>query len=139
MHAYFCNASLKNLLMRNSSLKSLAFALCAILLATGLIAGSPYSFDGSGQVPIKASHVQGDPRTNSILASINGHTLTVTFTENLGNVQIDITTATGGAVSYGHVWTPDSYIAYITNTGSYVVTITLENGDEYYGEFEVTD
>ena len=75
----------------------------------------------------------------SIQASINGHTLTVTFTENLGNVQIDITTASGGAVSYGHVWTPDSYIAYIYNTGSYVVTITLENGDEYYGEFEVTD
>ena len=90
-------------------------------------------------MPIKESNVQSTPRTNSILASINGHTLTVTFLENLGNVQIDITTATGGTVSYGHVWTPDSYIAYVYNTGSYVVTITLENGDEYYGEFEVTD
>ena len=95
--------------------------------------------DGYSHIEIKESKVQEIPKTNSILASINGHTLTVTFLENLGNVQIDITTATGGAVSYGHVWTPDSYIAYITNTGSYVVTITLENGDEYYGEFEVTD
>ena len=95
--------------------------------------------DGYSHINIQESHVQGCPRGSSIDASINGHTLTVTFLENLGNVQIDITTATGGAVSYGHVWTPDSYIAYITNTGSYVVTITLENGDEYYGEFEVTD
>ena len=95
--------------------------------------------DGFSHIAIYGSTVQGDPRTNSILATINGHTLTVTFTENLGNVQIDITTATGGAVSYGHVWTPDSYIAYVYNTGSYIVTITLENGDEYYGEFEVTD
>ena len=95
--------------------------------------------DGYSAIQIKETSESGAPRANSILASINGHTLTVTFTENLGNVQIDITTASGGAVSYGHVWTPDSYIAYITNTGSYVVTITLENGDEYYGEFEVTD
>ena len=28
---------------------------------------------------------------------------------------------------------------YIPNTGSYVVTFTLPNGDQYYGEFEVTD
>ena len=25
------------------------------------------------------------------------------------------------------------------NTGSYVITFTLPNGDQYYGEFEVTD
>ena len=125
--------------MRKSSLKTFVIALCVILLATRVIASSSYLFDGNNQVTIKVSSTQGVPRTNSILAYIDGHTLTVTFTENLGNVQIDITTASGGAVSYGHVWTPDSYIAYIYNTGSYVVTITLENGDEYYGEFEVTD
>ena len=125
--------------MRNSSLKSLAFALCAILLAIPVFASSSYSLDGYTQVPIKESNVQTTPRTNSIQASINGHTLTVTFTENLGNVQIEVTTATGGTVDLTDIWTPNSYIAYITNTGDYVVTITLGNGDEYYGEFEVTD
>ena len=95
--------------------------------------------DGPSPIVIKEATVQSHPKTSSIEATINGHTLTVTFTENLGDVQIDITTASGGAVSYGHVWTPDSYIAYIPNTGAYIVTITLGNGDEYYGEFEVTD
>lgn len=95
--------------------------------------------DGPSHIVIKELTVQGTPKTSSINASINGHTLTVTFLENLGDVQVEITTATGGTVDYGHIWTPDSYIAYITNTGDYIVTITLGNGDEYYGEFEVTD
>ena len=97
------------------------------------------SHDDQHPIVIKENSVHSEPKSSSIQASINGHVLTVTFTENLGDVQIDITTASGGAVSYGHVWTPNSYIAYIPNTGDYIVTITLGNGDEYYGEFEVTD
>ena len=95
--------------------------------------------DGPKNISINAAQVQSSPKTASILAYIDGHSLTVTFTENLGTVQIEITTASGGPVTFTDVWTPDSYIAYIPSTGSYVVTITLPNGDEYYGEFEVTD
>ena len=93
--------------------------------------------DGPSLIIIKESSVQGIPKTNSIQASINGHVLTVTFLENLGNVQVEVTTTTGGTVDLTDIWTPNSYIANITNTGDYVVTITLGNGDEYYGEFEV--
>jgi hypothetical protein len=35
--------------------------------------------------------------------------------------------------------TPNGYQYYIPNTGDYIVTFTLENGDVYYGEFTVTD
>ena len=125
--------------MRKSSLKTFVIALCAILLATRVIASGSYLSDGNNQVAIKASSVQGVPRTNSILAYINGHSLTVTFTENLGTVQVEVTTAMGDRVDYTPIWTPDSFTTYIASTGSYVVTITLPNGDEYYGEFEVTD
>ena len=110
-----------------------------MLLATPLIASSSYLSDGNNQVAIKASSVQGVPRTNSILAYIDGHSLTVTFTENLGTVQVDVTTAMGDRVDYTPIWTPDSFTTYLASTGSYVVTITLPNGDEYYGEFDVTD
>ncbi len=34
---------------------------------------------------------------------------------------------------------PDSGQFYIAATGDYVFTVTLSNGDEYYGEFTVTD
>ena len=116
--------------------------LCAVVIflpMTWCVAGSYYYEDGYSHIDIKESTVQGTPKGSTILASINGHTLTVTFTENLGDVLVEVTTASGGTVDYGQVWTPDSFIAYIYSTGSYVVTITLENGDEYYGEFEVSD
>ena len=95
--------------------------------------------DGPSPIVIKEATVQGAPKGSSIEATINGHQLTVTFLENLGNVQVEVTTATGGTVDLTDIWTPNCYFANITNTGSYVVTITLGNGDEYYGEFEVTD
>ena len=117
----------------------LGLVMSLLTISSRSMAIDKKSTDGYSAIQIKESCVYGVPRGSSILASINGNTLTVTFTENLGDVQIDITTASGGAVSYGHVWTPDSYIAYIPNTGDYIVTITLGNGDEYYGEFEVTD
>ena len=98
-----------------------------------------YSHDEQHPIVIKESSVQGPPKGSTILAYINGHSLTVTFTENLGTVQVEVTTATGDRVDYTPIWTPDSFTTYLASTGSYVVTITLPNGDEYYGEFEVTD
>ena len=90
-------------------------------------------------ITVKEKTVQGVPKTSSIQASINGHTLSVVFTENLGEVQVEVTDSTGGTVDYWDIWTPNGYIVYIYDPGSYVVTFTLPNGDEYYGEFEVTD
>jgi hypothetical protein len=95
--------------------------------------------DGQSVINIKVAQTQGVPKTSSIEAIINGHQLTVTFLENLGNVQVEVTTATGGTVDLTDIWTPNCYNANIPNTGDYIVTITLPNGDEYYGEFEVTD
>ncbi|MBQ5958942.1 MAG: DUF3244 domain-containing protein, partial [Bacteroidales bacterium] len=83
--------------------------------------------------------VHSDPKGSSIQASIDGHVLSVVFTENLGHVQIEVTTSTGGTVDLMDMYTPNGYNAYISYTGDYVVTFTLSNDDEYYGEFTVTD
>ena len=79
------------------------------------------------------------PKGSSIQATINGHTLSVVFLENLGQVNIQVTMADGGSVHVQSTPTPFGVNFYITDTGSYIVTFTLSNGDEYYGEFEVTD
>ena len=47
--------------------------------------------------------------------------------------------AAGGEVETTAIATPNGVNFYIPNTGSYIVTFTLPNGDVYYGEFEVTD
>ena len=74
-----------------------------------------------------------------IMPTINGHYLTVVFTENLGSVSVEITTANGGYVQVDSCMTPNGLQFYIPNTGDYIVNFTLPNGDEYYGEFTVED
>lgn len=130
---------LKIVLMRNSSLKTLTLVICAVLQTTQIFASNSSLFDGYSQVPIKSSHVQGAPKTSSIQASIDGHMLSVVFLENLGSVLVEVTDANGGTVDVVDMYTPNGYTAYIFGTGSYIVNFTLENGDEYYGEFEITD
>lgn len=82
------------------------------------------------------SHV-GFDKSNTILSSIDGHTLRVLFTENLGQVDVEITTAAGATVQTFWVSTPDGLQTYVPNVGNYVITFTLANGDVYYGEFAV--
>ena len=93
----------------------------------------------SHNIQIKESHVQQAPKTASINATINGHALSVVFTENLGTVHVEVTDTSGGPVDLTDMYTPNGYNAYIHHAGSYVVTITLGNGDEYYGEFDVVE
>ena len=97
------------------------------------------SADGYSHIQIMEAHVQSAPKGSSIQASINGHLLMVAFLENLGQVTVEITTSTDSPVDFITMATPNGYQFYIPNTGDYIVTFTLENGDVYYGEFTVTD
>lgn len=92
-----------------------------------------------GSIMLKETKVQQTPKSSYIEASVNGHYVSVSFTANLGNATIVVTTATGGTVDVTDYFTPNFYSAYIPNTGDYVLTIIFDDGDEYFGEFEVTD
>lgn len=83
--------------------------------------------------------MQGFPKGSTINATISGHLLTVSFTQNIGQVAVEITTDTGVTVDCVNTSTPTGFQCYIPDAGDYVVTFTLSNGDEYYGEFTVTD
>ena len=114
--------------------------LLGVLLPTALcFANGTHSADGIGHIIIKEAKVQGVPRGSSIDASINGHILSLTFSENLGQVQVEVTSATGATVDCVNTSTPTGFQCYIPSAGDYIVTFTLSNGDEYYGEFTVTD
>ena len=95
--------------------------------------------DGTPIEVIEKTSYGGLDKSNSISPSLESHYLTVVFTENLGQVTIEVTTASGATVDYTSVITPNGLQFYIPNTGDYIVTFTLPNGDEYYGEFTVTD
>lgn len=125
--------------MRNTKIKQFFLLLVLLLPAAWCGAKSTLFFDGFSPIVIKESILQGAPKGSTIQASINGHMLTVTFTENLGEVAVEITSATGGSVQADSCLTPNGLMFYIPIAGDYIVTFTLPNGDEYYGEFTVTD
>jgi hypothetical protein len=52
---------------------------------------------------------------------------------------VEVATVAGVSVQCLSVFTPNGLQVYIPNAGNYIVTFTLSNGDEYYGEFTVTD
>ncbi len=119
-----------------------------ILLLLGIILPTAFSFansglttekDGVGAIVINKSDNNGPDRSSSIIATINGHVLSVVFTENLGQVAIAVTYADGGTVDTSTIQTPSGANIYIAGTGSFVVRFTLRNGDEYWGEFEITE
>lgn len=125
--------------MQKHKLKIYVLLLGLLSLATWQQVHAFNLSDGYSHINVKEAHVEGIPKGFSIQASINGHYLTVAFTENLGQVDIEITTATGGYVQATSSLTPNGIMFYIPNTGDYIVTFTLPNGDEYYGEFTITD
>ena len=94
-------------------------------------------------IPIEVKQHTGSvsqpDKSCAIIPTLDGHCLTVSFTENLGQVTIEVSTVSGTSVHFTSTPTPNGVQCYIPNTGYYIVTFTLLNGDEYYGEFTVTE
>ena len=125
--------------MQKFNLKCFVLLLGLLLPAAWYGAYGTSSTDGHSHILIKEGNVQSSPKGNSIHASINGHVLTVVFSENIGPVAIEIFKDSGGNVETHWVETPDGLQTYLPLAGDYLITFTLANGDEYYGEFTVTD
>ena len=121
----------------------LVLMLCFILLGALCYAGGVARTEktkGEGSILIKKTAQHGGiDKSGSIAPSINGNMLTVVFCENLGQVSVEIATDAGISVECLSALTPNGLQIYIPNAGNYIVTFTLPNGDEYYGEFTVTD
>ena len=126
-------------MQKSNYLKLFVLLFGMILTTAGHETYGTNTKDGYSHILVKEAHVEGIPRGSSIQASINGHTLTVAFTENLGQVAVEVTTASGGTVQTFNTPTPNGVQMYIPLAGDYIVTFTLSNGDVYAGEFTVTD
>ncbi len=126
--------------MHKHNVKIIAMLLGLLLPTIEYQAKEINLIDGGNPIVINESHVESAPKGSTIQASINGHYLMVTFTQNIGNVTMELDMASGPMLfNYPSVQTPDSYQFYLNQTGDYIITFTLANGDEYYGEFTVTD
>lgn len=117
----------------------LCFVLSGALCYAHGVARTEVKGDGTPSIVIIKAQCGGTDKSNSIIPSINGNVLSVLFSENLGQVTVEITTVAGATVDYASTITPNGIQFYVPNTGSYIINFTLPNGDEYYGEFTVTD
>ena len=77
-------------------------------------------------------------RSESISADITGHVLTITFNEDVGIAHIIIKDSNGVYIDNDNVLsTPDYATFIIDDAGYYRMDITLSNGEQYYGYFQV--
>ena len=93
--------------------------------------------EGNPILTIQKAQHGGVDKSGSIIVSFYDHVLSVMFDENLGQVAVEVSTASGTFVEFTSVLTPNGLQIYIPNAGDYIVTFTLPNGDEYYGEFTI--
>ena len=111
------------------------------LLQLGIIAGAKekLSKEGFDVILTKETIVSGSTtRSESISADITGHTLTITFNDNVGIAHIVIKDSNGVYIDRENVFsTPDYATFYINDAGYYRMDITLSNGEQYYGYFRV--
>ena len=106
--------------MTHTKFKQNALLFALLLPAVWCGAISTELIEGHNPINVKGAHVEGTPKGHTIKASIDGHTLTVLFTENLGQVDVEITTAAGATVQTFWVSTPDGLQTYVPNVGNYI-------------------
>ena len=79
-----------------------------------------------------------DYRSETISADITGHVLTITFNDNVGIAHIVIKDSNGVYIDNDNVLSTPDYATFIINdAGYYRMDITLSNGEQYYGYFQV--
>ena len=77
-------------------------------------------------------------RSESISADITGQVLTITFNDNVGIAHIVIKDSNGVYIDNDNVLSTPDYATFIINdAGYYRMDITLSNGEQYYGYFQV--
>ena len=99
------------------------------------------AFQISGPIDIRATASMGQPKSDiPVSASIDGHALTIYINENVGIAHIVVTNSNGVYIDRDNILhTPDAATILIDDDGFYTVTITLNNGEVYYGDFYVTE
>jgi hypothetical protein len=116
--------------------KKFILILCVLGILGNNFAANLYHND---EITILAGSTNGYDKSSSILARIDGHYLTIGFTENLGEVSIEIKNEAWVTLNIMYIETPSGLQFYIPLAGRYTVLLKLPNGDEYSGDFEVED
>lgn len=115
------------------------FVSGALSYANGIVGMKNEKNEGTPIELIKKNGDSGPEKDFPVSSELDGQALTISFATNMGQATVEVATSAGAPVDHVSTATPNVVLIYIPASGNYTVTITLSNGDEYYGEFEVTD
>ena len=108
--------------------------LCVVLEANEISSKEGIDVLGTKENTINST----ESRSETISADITGHTLTITFNDNVGIAHIVIKDSNGVYIDRENVFSTPDYATFIINdAGYYRMDITLSNGEQYYGYFQV--
>ena len=108
--------------------------LCVVLEANEISSKEGIDVLGTKENTINST----ESRSETISADITGHTLTITFNDNVGIAHIVIKDSNGVYIDRDNVFSTPDYATFIINdAGYYRMDITLSNGEQYYGYFQV--
>ena len=118
------------------------FFLAIVLFQVSLLMVEAKHVTINDKVNVCATHSNTyngtESRSETISADITGHTLTITFNDNVGIAHIVIKDSNGVYSDRENVFsTPDHATFFIDDAGYYRMDITLSNGEQYYGYFRV--
>ena len=84
--------------MQKVKSKMFLLLLSLILPVTSYKADASSLLDGLHPIQIKEAHVSSTPRGSTIQASIDGHYLTVTFTQDIGTLTMELDKLSGSVI-----------------------------------------
>ena len=121
-------------------MKKIIISTLSLLISMNFVEAKQNNCKDEVNVSSIQSNIQNGSshRSESISADITGHTLTITFNDNVGIAHIVIKDSNGVYIDRENVFsTPDYASFYIADAGYYRMDITLSNGEQYYGYFQV--
>lgn len=108
----------------------------ALCFARGVIGTGNEKKEGT---PIELKNKGNNDSDRDISAELDGQSLSVSFFSSVGQVTVEVAALTGPVVDRSSTATPNVVTIYIPSAGDYSVTVFLSNGDEYYGEFSISN
>ena len=101
--------------------------LCVVLEANEISSKEGIDVLGTKENTINSTESRSEP----ISADITGHTLTITFNDNVGIAHIVIKDSNGVYIDRDNIFSTPDYATFIINdAGYYRMDITLSNGEQ---------
>ena len=124
--------------------KKLSFVLLITLLlqfSFTLEAKHLSTQDGIELIPTASANAHAyEERYPPISADVIGHNLTISINQNIGIAQIIIRDSNGAIVEVDNMMSsPNTTYIYISESGYYRIDIIINNGNQYYGYFDIHD